>query len=110
MGRTGPLEQAVALADVVLAPFLEMSSSASLSFALARGAAVVASDLRENRSLPGVRLFPAGKSPALAAEVLALDRAPEERAALRESAARYAAEHSFGRLAEEIVSLYRNLR
>jgi glycosyltransferase involved in cell wall biosynthesis len=103
------LEQATALADVVLAPFREMSASASLNYALARGKAVIASDLPENRSLECVRLFPAGNAQALAREVRELDHLPRAREMLLSATRTYAERHSFAALAEETVELYRRL-
>jgi glycosyltransferase involved in cell wall biosynthesis len=103
------LEQAAAAAHLVLAPFREMSGSASLAYALARGAGVVASDLEENRKLSGVRLFPAGDAAALAREVRALSTAPAELQRLRQSAREYAARHGFEALAAELAEVYADI-
>ncbi|HEU4752994.1 MAG TPA: glycosyltransferase [Armatimonadota bacterium] len=103
------LEQATALAEVVLAPFTEMSASASLNYALARGKAVVASDLPENRRLECLRLFPTGDAAALAEAVRELAGSPGLRAALSRAALDYAAGHSYDALAEETLALYREL-
>lgn len=101
------LEQAVAAAHLVLAPFREMSSSASLVYALARGAAVVASDLPENRNVPCVRLFPTGDSAALARVVPEIG--PHERTRLSTAARDYATSHSYASLAVELAKLYGQL-
>jgi glycosyltransferase involved in cell wall biosynthesis len=104
------LEQAVGLADLVLAPFREMSGSSSLSFALARGKPVVASDLPENRALGScVRLFSAGHPGALAAAVADLLAEPEARTVLAREAVEYARRHSYAALAAETAEVYREL-
>ncbi|MFN3650201.1 MAG: glycosyltransferase [Armatimonadota bacterium] len=102
------LEHATALAEVILAPFREMSGSASLSYALARRKAVVASDLPENRRLPCVRLFPSGDPAALAEAVREL-ASPTARAALERAAADYAERNSYAALAAETADFYAEL-
>jgi glycosyltransferase involved in cell wall biosynthesis len=104
------LEQVTALADVVLAPFHEMSASASLHFALARGKAVVASDLGENRTLNCVELFPAGDVAALESAIRFVGDAPLRKRELAAAAARYVRGHSYEALAEACLSLYREVR
>jgi glycosyltransferase involved in cell wall biosynthesis len=103
------LEQATALADVVVAPFLEMSASASLSFALARGKAVVASALGENRSLDCVRLVPPGDPEALTQALQEVIRQPQLRTHLEHKALAYARQHSYSALGEETRALYDQL-
>lgn len=103
------LEQAVAGAHLVLAPFREMSGSASLAYCLARGAAIVASDLPENRKLEGVRLTPVGDAGALAREIRSLAEDAEARRALRAAALDYAGRHSFPAFAQELEQVYRRL-
>ncbi|MGV3720660.1 MAG: glycosyltransferase [Actinomycetota bacterium] len=103
------LEQAAAAADVVLAPFLEMSASASLSYALARGKAVIASDLLPNRELDCVRLVPVGDAAALAEAVRAVAETPKTKLELERAALRHAGNHSYGALAEETIGLYNQL-
>lgn len=103
------LEQATALADVVLAPFLEMSASASLSYALARGKAVIASDLGEISRLDCVRHVPPGDPHALAAAVREVTEQPSLRSELEEKALRYAHLHSYTALGEETRTLYDQL-
>ena len=104
---------ALLAADAVramLAPFREMSASASLNYALARRKAVVASDLPPNRELDCVCLFPAGDAAALAEAVREVAESPERRRALADAAGRYAARHSYAALAEECIEIYRRLR
>lgn len=103
------LEQAVALADVVAAPFLEMSASASLSYVLARGKAVVASDLGEIRGLECVRHVPPGNPHALAAALREVIEQPVLRTELEEKAREYARLHSYTALGEETRTLYDQL-
>ncbi len=103
------LEAATAAADVVLAPFREMSASASLNHALARGRAVIASDLAENRRLPCVRLFAAGDVSALARTIQEVCGSTEVRHRLEQAAREYSTQHSFRALAEVTVQLYRSV-
>ena len=104
------LEAAAALAEVVLAPFREMSASASLAYALARGRPVVASDLAEIRALEGVRCVPSGDGNALAAAVRAVTESVELRRELAAGAARYTAAHGYPALAAETREIYEELR
>jgi len=103
------LEQATRLADVVVAPFREMSASASLSFALARGKAVVASAVGENRSLDCVRLVPPGEPDALTQALQEVLQQPRLRAELEARALAYASQHSYLALGEETRALYDQL-
>lgn len=103
------LDDVTAAAEAVLAPFREMSASASLNYALARRKIVIASDLPENRVLPCVRLFPTGEAPALAAAVRKVSTDSRERRSLLDAVDRYAAEHSYTALAEETAGIYRRL-
>ncbi len=105
----GKLEQATALAEVVLAPFTQMSASASLSYALARRKAVIASDLPENRRLGCVRLTPPGDAQALARAIRDLVESPSERGRLEVAALAYAKENSFPALAGSTLEIYRQL-
>jgi glycosyltransferase involved in cell wall biosynthesis len=103
------LSEAIAAAHLVLAPFREMAASASIAYSLARGAAVIASDLPENRDVPCVRLFPAGDAPALARAVRELGQSPTARTELSHAARDYAARHSYSALAEELARHYGEL-
>lgn len=103
------LEQATALADVVAAPFTEMSASASLSYALARGKAVVASALGENRQLDCVRLAPPGEPDALAQALREVLEQPRLRLDLETRALDYACRHSYTALGEETRRRYDQL-
>jgi glycosyltransferase involved in cell wall biosynthesis len=103
------LEQVAARADLVLAPFLEMSASASLNFALARGKAVIASDLPPNRLLDCVRLVPTGDADALAAAIRELSSSAAAASALSDRALAYASRHSYEALADLTVRRYEEL-
>jgi glycosyltransferase involved in cell wall biosynthesis len=86
-----------------------MSASASLNYALARGKAVIASDLPEIAGLECVRLFRRGDAEALAAAVREVMGSAERERELAEAARRYAAAHSYGALAQETLRLYQEL-
>jgi glycosyltransferase involved in cell wall biosynthesis len=103
------LEQAVAAADLVLAPFREMAASASIGFALARGKAVIASDLPENRTLNGVRLFPSGGAAELSLAIGEVSGHPDVKRSLEQAALKYAASRSYERLADHLAKLYGEL-
>jgi glycosyltransferase involved in cell wall biosynthesis len=103
------LEQAAALAEIVLAPFREMSASASINYALARGKAVIASDLPENRSTGCLELFPTGDAEALAAAVREVAGSPARKQEMSRAALEYAGRHSYEALAEETLRLYEEL-
>jgi len=103
------LEAVTADAEVVLAPFREMSASASLNYALARRKPVIASDLPQNRGLDCVRLFTTGDAGALAAAIREVSGSPARKRELAEAAGRYVAAHSYEALAEETVRLYQEL-
>jgi glycosyltransferase involved in cell wall biosynthesis len=104
------LEAAAILAEVVLAPFHEMSASASLAYALARGRPIVASDLPEIRTMEGVRRIPPGDAGVLAASVRSVVESAELRQELATGAARYIAAHGYPALAAETREIYEELR
>jgi glycosyltransferase involved in cell wall biosynthesis len=100
-----------ARADVVLAPFRETTGSGSLAQGLARGSAILASDLPLNREIaerePGALEFFRSEDPAdLAARLTALLAAPERLGALRAAARRYAEAHAPQKMAERHLKLY----
>lgn len=103
------LEGVTALAEVVLAPFHEMSASASVSFALARRKAVIASDLEENRVLGCVRCFPRGNVEALVSAIKEVTGSPAVKELLEQAAGDYAACHSYSALARLTRQLYERL-
>ena len=102
------LERATALAEVILAPFREMSASASLAYALSREKPIIASDLTENRGLP-VERFPNGDAAALANAILQVTGSAARKRELAENAADYARLHSYASLAEETVRAYNQI-
>jgi glycosyltransferase involved in cell wall biosynthesis len=101
---------AMAASDVVLAPFTEMSASASLHQALAFGRPVIASDLPANRDLGCVALAPVGDATALARVIREITGDPVQRAALQDRAVRYVADHSYETLARATLHLYDRIR
>lgn len=103
------LEAVTALADLVLAPFQEMSASASISYALARGKAVIASDLEENRLLPCVRCFPRGEAKALSAAIREISGNRALKEELQQAAGNYAKQQSYAALSARICHLYKEI-
>jgi glycosyltransferase involved in cell wall biosynthesis len=91
--------------DLFLAPFREMTGSASLALGQAYGCPILASDLPALREC-GAALFPSGDAAALAAAAARLLQRPEERAQLSAAARAIAARHSFAALAERTVAIY----
>jgi len=110
-----PAEQVprvMAAADLALAPFLESSGSASLAHLLAYGLPVLASDIPPHRELlaanPGsLALFPAGNVEAMRQQIETLLGNVSLRRALHEGATRFCAAHSFTRIAQDILAIYR---
>ncbi len=103
------LDGVTALAEAVLAPFHEMSASASVSYALARRKAVIASDLPENRALGSVRCFSRGNVEALVSAIKEVTGSPMVKESLEQAAGDYAARHSFSALARLTRQLYEQL-
>ncbi len=103
------LEQAAAMADIVLAPFREMSASASLGYALARGKPVIASDLPGNMGLECVRYFESGNATSLALAIRDLGANPERRIELAKQAREFAAERSYDTFAKEMIQVYQEV-
>ncbi len=99
--------------EVVVAPFEKAFGSGSLSLALAAGKPIVASDIKPTKDLQresgGLLLFDRKNSGAFLTQVnrLLADRLLRE--SLAASAEKYAQGHSFQRISEAIVSLYREV-
>jgi glycosyltransferase involved in cell wall biosynthesis len=104
------LEAAAMLAEVVLAPFHEMSASASLAYALARGRPIVATDLPEIRTMDGVRRVPPGDAKALAAAIRLVIESAELQQELAAGAARFVVTHGYPALAAATREIYEELR
>jgi glycosyltransferase involved in cell wall biosynthesis len=94
--------------DLFLAPFREMSGSASLALGQAYGCPILASDLPALRE-SGAAFFPAGDAAALAEAALGLLLHPVERERLSRDAQAIAARLSFAALAERTVAIYREV-
>ena len=103
------LEAVTSAADGVLAPFHEMSASASLGYAIARGKPVIATDLPEIRTLDCVRRVPRADTAALANAVREVLDSPTLRRELAERCAHYTREHSYAGLAEWTMRIYSEL-
>jgi glycosyltransferase involved in cell wall biosynthesis len=97
-----------AATDLLLAPFHEVSGSASLALGQAYGRPILASDLPALRE-SGAALFPAGDASTLAAEAERLLNAPEERDRLAAAARAVADRHSYRVLAEQMAAVYREV-
>lgn len=110
----GEVGQLYARADLVLAPFRETSGSGSLAQALARGAAILASDLLLNRELierqPGcLDFFRSGDGRDCAIRIQALLDDPARIENLRLAARAYAEENRPERVATRHVDHYSDL-
>ncbi len=108
------LLESLSAADLVLAPFHETSGSGSLALALAAGKPVLASDIPPHQEILAeaagtLATFAAGDPADLAREIERLRGDPRELGALAESAARYAAAHTYDRAARETVDVYRSV-
>lgn len=105
----------MAATDVAITPFLQSSGSGSLTYLLAYGRPVVASDIAPNQEVArespsSLALFRSGDSDDLAAQVLALLEDSARRASLQAAALAYAARHSYTQMARETVSIYLRAR
>jgi len=99
--------------DIVLAPFTEMSSSASLSVAISYGKAVIASDLAPNRKIYDdgkcLELFKSGSSSDLKRAIMALTNNESRKSSLENAALAYAENYSYRRMAEVLNSIYKQV-
>jgi glycosyltransferase involved in cell wall biosynthesis len=101
-------------ADVVLAPFKSSSGSGSLAYALACGKPIIASDIAPHRELIGetagcLQLIPVDQPEALAKAVKYWAENPGNAASAASNALKYAQEHRYGQMAEEIVGIYKSV-
>jgi glycosyltransferase involved in cell wall biosynthesis len=100
--------------DLVMAPFRSTSGSGSLVQALARGAAVLASDLPLNREIndrvPGTLAFFASEDPLdCAQQIETLLADADRRRRLGQQARQYAATHSPASIARQHLDFYRRI-
>jgi glycosyltransferase involved in cell wall biosynthesis len=100
--------------DLILAPFTESSGSGSLALAFACGKPILASSISPHAEIvaeseSALKTFRALHPGAIAMEVSSLRENPESLALLAAGARDYAAAHSYRRMAEETVSIYRNV-
>ena len=94
--------------DLLLAPFHEVSGSASLALGQAYGCPILASDLPALWE-SGAALFPAGDAAALAAAAARLLAHPGERERLAAASRAVAARHSYRALAERTAAIYQEV-
>lgn len=104
----------MAATDAGIAPYTQTSGSGSLANLLAYGRAVVASDIPPHREIAAasptpLRLFRAGDAQDLARQLRTLRENVAERMALQQAALAYARSHSYARMAQETVAVYRRL-
>lgn len=104
----------MAATDLILAPFLHGSGSASLAAAFAHGKPVLASAIAPNveleRRCPGcMELVKPGSADELAGAIARLMRAPEALERLREGALEYARRFTYDSLARATARLYEDV-
>jgi glycosyltransferase involved in cell wall biosynthesis len=100
--------------DLILAPFIESSGSGSLALAFACGKPILASRIGPNvevleESENGLKTFRTLHPGAVAMEVSSLMKDADSLAALAAGARGYAVAHAYRRMAEETVSIYRDV-
>jgi glycosyltransferase involved in cell wall biosynthesis len=100
--------------DLILAPFTESSGSGSLALAFACGKPILASRIPPHveiaaKSEFALKTIPLLHPGGLALEVSSLKNHPDGLVCLAEGARRYAEAHSYRRMAEETVSIYRSV-
>jgi glycosyltransferase involved in cell wall biosynthesis len=100
--------------DLILAPFTESSGSGSLALAFACGKPILASRIPPHvemaaESENALKTIPSLHPGALALEVSSLKNHPDRLAFFAEGSRRYAEAHSYRRMAEETVSIYRSV-
>ena len=115
-GYLSPERVAVVMSatDLVLAPFVESSGSGSLAMAFACGKPILASDIAPHREIvqdtaDAMQIVHGDSAAGLAAAIEWLRNAPDRLAALCSGETQYAARHSYARMAEETVALYRSV-
>jgi glycosyltransferase involved in cell wall biosynthesis len=103
----------MAATDLILAPFTEMSGSASLSLGLAYGKPIIASNLQPNRDIVDeqdcLALFGIKQPETLGPLILDLLYDRERQKALAENARDYADRHSYAQMAEAIYRVYQQV-
>ncbi|MCL6628502.1 MAG: glycosyltransferase [Armatimonadetes bacterium] len=103
----------MAATDVIAAPFLEMSSSWSMMYAIAYGKPIIASDLPQNRELAAqaycLVLFKTGDHREFANVLSEVVRDESRLEALSAAAREYAASRTVAHAASDTISVYREL-
>jgi glycosyltransferase involved in cell wall biosynthesis len=98
--------------DLIIAPFTESSGSGSLALGFSCGKPIIASDIPPHKEIVGEEpdvlfLFPNGDAKALSQSIMQVMQDKELLKRLADASSCYAAEHSYARMAEETVALYR---
>jgi glycosyltransferase involved in cell wall biosynthesis len=105
--------RAMAATDLVVAPFYESSGSGSLAMALACGKAIVASNIPPHEEIvfeePDALLLVKNDPGPLAHAITNLRQSEPDRVRLEGGAERYARNHTYVRMAEETVEVYREV-
>lgn len=103
----------MAATDVIAAPFLEMSSSWSMMYAIAYGKPIVASDLPQNRELAAqshcLVLFKTGDHQEFASVLSEVMRDQSKLEALSAAAREYAVSRTVADAADDTINVYREL-
>lgn len=101
-------------ADIILAPFKNMSNSSSLSVALSYGKAIIASDLKPNRQIykdgDCLFLFKASSASGLKQAIEALMNDASYKKFLENKARLYAETYSYKNMAEKLYDIYRQVK
>ena len=102
-------------ADLVIAPFRETTGSGSLAHALARGAAILASDLPLNREVEereagSLAFFKTEDASDCASRSEELLGSSNRRVGLGEAASKYAQKYGTGPTARDHIGLYKTVR
>jgi glycosyltransferase involved in cell wall biosynthesis len=106
--------QVMSATDLILAPFTESSGSGSLALAFACGKPILASRIPPHveiasESVHALKTIHTLHPGAVAFEVSSLKNHPDGLDSLAEGARRYAEAHTYRRMAEETVSIYRSV-
>jgi len=99
--------------DIILAPFLQASGSASLSTAIAYHKPIIASNIRALRELSdmglAMEMFDSGNSDDLKEKIVYLTNNPERMDQLAEMTKQYAEKYSYTNAAGNMYKIYQSL-
>lgn len=106
----GKVEQVMAATDLVIAPFTESSGSGSLALAFACGKAILVSDIAPHREIDADAVRLVKNDPAdWAVRIADMAGCSDGRMEMERGAEKYAASHSYDRMAAETVDVYRRV-